>query len=268
MEQFGDFGIKLDQNGCRLPIESDGYAGRLGSDKPVVMTVEVPSNIQGFMVDGKKNVVFKKKLYFSENDEKISMGLRVQIKTSNAPGVGVNARQVLHTEYPHNHMRFLKICDGGIVKVWEVALISQGGLFFTTIQETYSASCYRDGNGKVICPIFAYWPQMLLVLTDLFNGITLPEYKGEEIKDYIGDTSQFPLMTGVVQWFNIASGVGVVQTRDIPAKVHWSQIPGRPRLRYLKTGEKIKFRTFQPVNDTKAKFSSIANQVVGVEIIQ
>ncbi|MFZ2603087.1 MAG: hypothetical protein WAX79_03680, partial [Candidatus Omnitrophota bacterium] len=64
MEQFGDFGIKLDQNGCRLPIESDGYAGRLGSDKPVVMTVEVPSNIQGFMVDGKKNVVFKKKLYF------------------------------------------------------------------------------------------------------------------------------------------------------------------------------------------------------------
>mgnify|MGYP001590342427 FL=1 len=46
---------------------------------------------------------------------------------------------------------------------------------------------------------------------------------------------------GIVVWYNLAQGVGMIQTTKTNARVNWRDIQTKERFRYLKAGQKVSF---------------------------
>lgn len=238
MEKISGVNIAVKVDDIELTVEDDGYIGNIPSGIQVFVQVEVKpgADIYGFDVDGTKNVKLKKDWapYFLENCDGRLYSMQVHTKRSE-DGFAC-------TWYPQNHMRLLELdrSTGGF-KIWEIALISQGGDFFLTTQQTYEARCFRKED-KVVCPRFEAWTQLVAFLGELFaenaeNLAPVSEYEPERELN----AEQFLPSQGRVLWWNSAQGVGAIITPEGAARVHWTQVSGRPRLSYLVKGEVVKY---------------------------
>lgn len=191
-----------------------------------------------FSVDGKKNITLMK---LRSEDEHFSVfSKKISITKTNS--------NILITRYPENNLRILFPEEKGRFEIWEVAIVSQDGLFFLTSQMTYEAECFRGKDGKVICPRFEWeteWPQLMEIVKPIFEGVEL-----QPISEYLPPSPPkaegFPKNHGKVVWWNLAQGWGeiVLDERGTTAKVHWKGIQPNPkgRLRYLLPGQIISFR--------------------------
>ena len=223
--------------------------------------VESGRAIHAFGVDGKKNVIPRRDLARDEEPAREGKHYRanVQIKTS--------LENVLHTEYPDNNIRLLEVLSEGRFRIWEVALVSQGGDFFVTVQKTYEAYCYRDGE-KFACPQFAKWPQLVAFLEKLFEGKVdeLPLVASYQPEPKTSTEGLAP-STGKVLWFNFAQGVGAIITSKGTARVHWTQVAKRGRRAYLLPGESVRYSSLKAPQNTKLRSSSFAKEAVRVKAL-
>ena len=249
--------ILLGFNGRTKPIAVDGHVGQLKEGVAEIwakVDLRYTSITWGVNVDGQKNVVLKKNRAEADEDGAVYV-CRIPIK------VGLTG--TLHTEYPGNHLRLIRL-DGRKVQIWEIALVSQNGEFFVTEQMTYMVNCYRD-NGKLTCPQFQKWPQMIELLNklladkmDRFSPIS--EYQPEdEVTADVLEKGQ-----GWVLWWNCAQGLGAIITPDGALRVHWSEVAKRPRLAYLVAGEIVRYDGIRLPVQTKARFTSFGKEAVGV----
>ena len=253
------FSVKVSFDGQRLEVQEDGYVGKLTLGMALIEAHVVPgSNIYGFTVDGKKNVVSKRNWAppTKPQEQRKHYKLRVQIKKN---GIGV-----CHTEFPGNHFRLLRVAPRGTVRILEIALISQDGDFFLTTQQTYNARCYRDGE-KIVCPTFDRWPQMMEVLKGLLKDRVdklkpIMEYRPEQEPT----AADLAPNTARVLWFNLAWGIGAILTQEGMARVHWSGTARRPRLAVLFSGELVSYKLLREPHQTKLRSTSFRKEAVGV----
>ena len=249
--------------GRALEVEEDGYVGRLERGQAAIDVRVLPgASILGFTVNGKKDVTPKADLAPTADppEEGHYYRLSVPIKT--------NAEGIHYTDYLQNNLRLLRLDGDGKVRMWEIALISQGGDFFLTAQPTYTAQCYQDGDA-IVCPRFARWPQMLDFLGSLLEGVGKVSHSAEYRDDEEEPSADgLEACTGRVIWFNLAQGLGAIITPSGAARVHWSGIAKRPRLAYLAKGELVSFKELQEPRQTKPRLTAFDYEAVGVSPIK
>lgn len=226
----------------------DGYLGQLRSGMLTLMAkVAAGLPIYALDVDGQKNVRLRANKAAKADPPVEGKEFRVRIAVEYGEGDSyvngeLRVNDLFFTRYPANNLRLLKLEPNGEFHIWEIAVISQNSDFFLTVQETYSGSCYRSDDG-LACPRVNKWPQMVQLLADIIGeaGLTgLPDlisYREDTVPPfytYGGDR-------GVVLWWNLASGLGCIQAEQGQARVHWTQVPKRPRLAFLAKNERVTF---------------------------
>jgi cold shock CspA family protein len=247
-------------NGEIITPETDGYLGRLTNQDEVVIEITVDAGrdyIYGIEVDGKKNIYFKKDHSLSTDQHIFKTKIPIKVGLDDVP----------HTEYPNNNLRIIRVYKNGKVEMWEIALMSRGGSFFLTTQKTYEVHCYRK-EGKIFCPHFSKWPQMMDLLCVCLNISNLPPIEEYQEKTSI-DAKKLAKDTGIVQWWNNAQGVGMIMTSNGPARVHWKNIfpSNSSRLTYLTPGGIVKYKALVRPQQTKARSTAFRLEAVGVSVV-
>lgn len=147
-----------------------------------------------------------------------------------------------------NNLHFVGIDSTGHIQVWQVAVVSQHGEYFATLQKLFEYSAiWNDEEGFVEFP-GVEWPQLKEWLAKQFidwrqgpeeDGV-LPEAISAEdtsMEDELEDEAED---VGVVVFYNLARGMGVIKMKNgVIARVHWTQLN---ELRYLFAGELVKVR--------------------------
>jgi cold shock CspA family protein len=252
--------VKVSYDGVEVKPPDDGYLGQLrpGSILLEIYVAAGRDYICALDVNAKKNINFKKD--HSTDPVEGSMFLtNIRIKTGDDG--------VYHTEYPNNNCRIMRIYKNGHVEMWEIAVISQNGNFFLTTQKTYNVNCYNN-EGKLDCPKFSKWPQVLNLLFSSLYYKNLPlisEYQEEKMIR----PGELPKEIGHVQWWNIAQGFGAIMTPNGPARVHWKNIfpSNGDRFARLNAGGRVRYQKLITPNQTKARSTNFRLEAVGVKTI-
>jgi len=228
----------------RLILEEDGYLlsqERIGSEQ-FGLRCSIPKREKlmplCFNVDGNKNITLMK---LRSEDERFSVfSKKISITKTDF--------NILTTRYPENNLRILFPEEKGRFEIWEVAIVSQDGLFFLTEQKTYEAQCFREDNGKMICPRFetkTQWPQLMTVVKPILEKEELPPTP-KNTPPSPTKAMGFSKNHGKVVWWNLAQGWGeiVLDAKGTTAKVHWKGILPNPkrRLKSLLPGQIISYR--------------------------
>lgn len=253
-------------NETRFPLEKDGFIGFLNVGEQMIIEafILLPEflNIFAFEVDGKKNVILKKDWGPLSNPplKERRYQTKIQIKKS--------LEGTPHTEYPSNNLRIIRLDDNGQTWIWEIALVSQNGSFFLTVQKTYEFQCCRQGK-ILIAPMFdSRWPQLVSFLRQLpiIDVNELPDFS-EYTPPAAQKKKNLEPKTGRVLWFNFAQGIGAIETPEGNARVHWSQIEPRPRLAFLETGELVSYKKLIEPVQTKTRNTSFPRDALGVRVL-
>jgi len=225
--------------------EDDGYLGK-ENEKIGLGQFELRCRIQKreglmpicFIVDGKKNIALMK-------NRSVDNSLSIFSKRITVMRTDFNA---LITRYPENNLRVLIPESEGEFEFWEIAIVSQDGLFFLTTEMTYEAKCYRGENGEVICPRFEWetkWPQLMEVVKPIFW-----EMKLSPVSEYVAPSplkaEGLPKNHGRVVWWNCAQGLGtiVIDEKGTQTRVHWRRILSdlKGGLRALAPGQIVSYQ--------------------------
>lgn len=231
-----------------LQVAEDGFLGRLKSGVlTIVARVASGLPIYGLDVDGKKDVRLRANKAAKTDPPMEGKEFHARVAVEYGEGVSYNGgqeteyREVFFTRYPANNLRLLRLEPSGEFHIWEIAIVSQNSDFFLTVQETYSGSCYKSDDG-LACPKVNKWPQMIQLMADIIEEAGLASLP--DLITYSEDTrppDRYIGNTGIVLWWNHAMGMGVIQTHDGQARVHWTQSPKRPRLAFLQKDEHLFF---------------------------
>lgn len=132
------------------------------------------------------------------------------------------------TKYPQNYMALVELDADkpGLVRIWEVALVSQKGLFFVTTQCTYEVQCYLDGS-VLKCPFFQTVKPAPMFVELFFKLFTLElAEKLPPISEYRppADPQEPWPGQGIVLWWNSAMQYGMILTTEGVARIHWSNV--------------------------------------------
>lgn len=253
--------LSLQVAGKELGMLADGYVGQLKSEEKAVLRLDVneKGKVFVFTVDGKKNVALKR-------DESADFGLETMDIYRMTIPIKMSLQGIPHTEYPGNNLRVLNIGDRGLVQIVEIALISQGGEFFVTQQETYYTRAYQK-DGEIVVPKFDRWPQMAGLIKDLLGDFvgTLKD-ASEYIPDDEDSGEQLVPGIGRVLWYNHAQGFGALATSQGGARVHWSQIKkqGPQFLSSLHPRQFVRYEALHIPVQTKPRPTSFKLEAIGV----
>lgn len=256
----------------RLFPERNGYLGEELQFRALQRTPDgighfyldchVPAEQKGiyvFNVDGKKNVVLMRNHSLEPSIALFSIGIKA---------TGENYG-ILTTEYPQNNLRLLVLKQNGWLEVWEIAIVSQDGLFFLTEQLIYEAQCFLDEFGEVICPRLDKWPQLVKVLQLLVKKEELSpvsEYSPPAVPKFGG-----PFQQGKVLWWNYAQGLGaiVIDKKGTQARVYWRNLAlsETGRLRALFPNQIVSYERLVLPHQTKGRTTGFLFEAVGVKVI-
>jgi hypothetical protein len=142
------------------------------------------------------------------------------------------------------------------LRIWRAALVSQFDQFFFNVQLGYDTTIH-DEEGEPRMPRFDPHPE----LHDLMVKIMPPGIKGTPVDEFRGDlppsSEGLDPHEGIVQKYYHARKFATILTRRGWARVHFSDIPPRPRYRYLEPGELVRFeRLGEPHQRQKRQWSN------------
>jgi len=219
----------------KLEPGEDGYLGEFskGNFQLKYILPEKDSKIVVFTVDGKKNI----------------LPMKATIKT--VP-ISQDGNGVFTTQYTNNNIRLAVFGQKGRFEIWEIAIVSQGGVFFLTEQRTYESQWFRGQNGEYVCPDFEKWPQLIELLKPIMEKEELPPVA--EYSPPLPKTNGLLKGQGQVVWYNLVMQMGCIRLDDkgTVARVHWKSLPpnmnGGPRK--LEAGQLVSYRKLLPVPQT------------------
>ena len=228
--------VALVVDGEEKTIDEDGYAGKLSLGNRAMLTVHAPLRFIGIHVDQPKDVSLKPDRSDSESERYYETKIFIDRAADGTPCTKYNRG---------NNMRLLHVGDDDKLALIEVALISQGGLFFVTKAIGHQFCCFND-DGVVRCPYFETpphrWPQMVELLAESFeNSVgdlpSITEYQSDDglVLNGCGDRE------GRVLWWSPAQGFGAIKTPAGIARVHWTQIITSSRLARLQQNSTVEF---------------------------
>jgi cold shock CspA family protein len=257
----------LDEQGNPINVAVDGYLGRLDGKRVVLQAVIDDPNRRtyAFLRDCKYKIAKKRAIDFDG-------GWKHRLIVS----IQQNDKGVHYTLHPANNLRLAEFSmdndfyNTGAVTLWSIAVISQKGEFFLTIQRGNESRCHKDGGGNITYPDFEEeWPELNEYLLGLLPYSVNPV---AHVNDYTID-EEIPVTgmaddEGIVQWYDEAQGVGSIATNKGDAKVHWSQIERRPRRAFLAPEERVRFSGLRkPKNTHVGRETTFGIEAVGVTVV-
>ncbi len=285
-----------------LTPEDDGHVGQLFSGFATILAVIDPSADKtiGIFRDGQDHYTqqrellslpelrhgkfpptpaqqFMRKLLAEQSLDQDAKAYGVKIPLHVYPYQGKPINMV---NYPENTLSLAQYVSEnrgltGRVQVWEVALVSQYGEFFLTVHRHYNIAACKSIRGH------RYFPRLtrghpLLERILLENAPQdLPLIPGEDLIPFERGHPDKSLgrYEGIVESWYAPRNMGAITTAQGSARVHWNDVPPRPRLRYLKEGERVKFNDLRvppknPGTDHRKirQASRFQLQVCGVEV--
>lgn len=262
LEKIGSFSITFDRGVQKGPEIVSTYVGPAIVGK-ALLEVHVPAGMDlvGFVVDEAKSI--------READNEVpaqfhaSRGQHIKRTVTLEEG-----KSVVAPKYPRNHLKLLVPLEMGVFQVWEYALVVQHGRMFTVLQQVYQDTCYRNKEGKVICPAFSHWEDLLALLEAMFAERQDVRSHAHYRSRKPADANGIPEGQGLIQWWNCANGVGAVLTPNhTVAKVHWKDVHvkqrGTPQLITLLPGTWVRYRTLAKPN-SNGRASEFKLQARGV----
>ena len=283
-----------------LTPESDGYVGKLYSGFATILAVINPDADKtiGFFRDGQDHYSQQKDWLMDPNlcptpimkekqakrreflvgrsfdtDAK-AYGVKIPLHVYHHGGQPVNM-----VNYPENTLSLAQYVrqNKGLtsrVHVWEVALVSQYGEFFLTVHRHYNIAACKSIRGHRYFPRLTRGHPLLerLLLDNAPEG--LPLIPGEDLVPIERNQPDKSLgrYEGIVESWYTPRNMGSITTCQGSARVHWTDVPARPRLRYLQEGERVKFSDLRvppknPGTDfRKIRQSQFQLQVGGIEV--
>lgn len=250
----------------QLSPADDGYLGQLAPRKLLLQVKIAPErNVYGFTVDGQKKIIPKKNMAENPVNGKL-YELKINTRVN-------DDKTCCCAPYPHNNLRLAEQLDTtpqhqlrmtGAVQIWEIAVISQHGDFFLTVQPTRRAVCFRYQEIRLYPSFIETWPQMNEYLVSLLPRDVTPAdisfFQEDPQVMHRGRSDE-----GTVKWYNEAWGVGCLLTDNGAVRVHWSEIETKkhPQRAYLKAGEVVHFKNIRPLPQA-GRGSAFDREAVGV----
>lgn len=162
----------------------------------------------------------------------------------------------LSTKHEGNNVRIVFTANGWF-EMWEAAIVTRilkgQANFFLTVQKLYQARMYNF-EGQVYLPETQYpgyqhWPNLQKYLNTVVDLQTLEKIDFDrmlEILDREDQSKEIPTEEnrGVVEYFCLASGLGLARTATESAFIHWTKIMSDDRMAFLKDGQRIRFDKF------------------------
>lgn len=235
----------------KLISEKDGYLGENLADLQLKCWTEkkLSSNPLCFSVDGQNHIAL---MHDRSSDPAFNLYLK-KIPVDSVAGI-------LTTKPSTNNIRLAVPGRQGKFEIWEIAIVSQDGLFFLTKQMPYRAQFFKDGE-KVSCPFFENppheWPQLVEVLKPLVQDKKL-------LPISMFSPPPAPITTdlqekqAVVEWWSLRLQRGaVVLQGGTRARVHWKSLPINMNggLRKLTAGQLVSFQKLPPVTNKESGFN-------------
>lgn len=275
----------------QLIPESDGYLGQLYSGFAVILAVIDPGAdpTVGLFRDGKDHYILQKDwlnnprteaqqqahhMYLTDRSfvpETKVYGIKIPVRVDQRrtiAAVHYPENMFVLAQYERDHSEQLT----GKVRVWKIAVISQGKDFFFTTQLTYDVTGYRSHTGATCFPRLQGHHQLERLLVSRAPA-DLPFVSDASFNQNPSlATHGLPHRVGVVDDWYDARNMGCIITDRGPARVHWTEIPPRPRRRFLVAGERVRFTELRkpPINPRtkhrKMRKARFELQAYGVEI--
>ena len=283
----------------QITPESDGYVGRLYSGSVTILAVIDPcaDKTIGLFRDGQDHYIQQKELLSIPelrhgrfppkpaqqfmrgllNDLSLASGSQAYGITMPLRVFAYEGQPVNTVHYPENMLVLAQyVRNAGQptdrVHVWKVALVSQNGEFFLTVQQAYDTTAHQSSKNTLCFPRFQ--AHRLLERVLVANApVDLPvTSEGQFIRPEPLVVNGLKEDEGVVERWYPARNMGCVITASGSARVHWSDVPPRPRLRFLVEGEHVRIGALgippqNPRTDRRTvRKSRFALQASGIEL--
>ncbi len=157
-----------------------------------------------------------------------------------------------------------------LVNLWNIAIISQAGHFFLTVQRTKNEiPCVRADDGELRFPRLNKHESLNKVLVGLMpSDAPIPSSA-----DYVEpDEDLLPELDeneGIVETFYQARGIGTLlachRGEIVKARIGWRDAPKRPLRKFLVEGERVKFDRLDVPFET-GRETSFAKQAYGISL--
>jgi len=252
----------------KLDCKESGLLGTFtntdGAFKLVVETDRGDSpRFLSFLVDGRKNLVPRRSRTDTTTYLRFVQRMQIQVtKSQENPEHFIN--------YAENNIRLVQIA-GCELKMFEISIISQNDKFFLTIQQTYGFRCYRDRTQVRIPAFDTKWPQLVEFLRPYLEPDLehLPPIADAADETGTVDAADLQDGQGVVVWFNVASGMGVIKTRNEDVRLHRSQIiVNNGDLRYLEKNQRVSIQRLDSIEHREGKRqTSFRFKAIGVQAV-
>jgi cold shock CspA family protein len=250
-------GIKITvfRNRQEIKPEGDGFLGKFDGG---VFRIEISYEKRAgapfcLAVNKLKNIIMAEEIYPQKSTA--TFQLQVQMKKTRL--------RENYIEYPGNNLRLILFGENGKAEHWEIAVICQNNQVFLTKQRTYEFQFFKNTTGEICCPEFDQkWPQLITIcgshLASKKGILPVSQYIPTRQKKY----TNIPPKYGVVKWWNIAQGFGVIETKAGTAKVHWKSIlPNSHKLLQLFPGQMV---SCQELIENQSRQSKFSLEAIGV----
>jgi len=272
--------IRILRNDKQVSFDEEGFLGRFSEGK---LTLSILTNpvfedvrIAGLVVNEKPGepLTVAVNIGIKGEDDKELHSRPVGIVYSHHYGCAV-------THSNRNYLSFLELkpaSRGGGLVLWEVAIVSQKGNFFVTVQDKYRASVFLH-DGRVTCPEMSRWPELVSVIDTLYRETGDAGYAGiqhlasaEDIAEQshreelrLLNRKQIKKGEAKVVFWDERKVFGVLQAPDREARFSIGQAVPRPGQRrvHFDPGETVFVKSYQ--RNKEANEGQIQWDAVGVQ---
>ena len=161
-EKIGAFPITFNRGVLEGPEIVSTYVGPAKVGR-ALLEVHVPAGMAlvGFVVDEAKNI--------READNEVPAQFHASRGQHIKRTVTLEEqRSVVAPKYPRNHLKLLVPLEMGVFQIWEYGIVVQHTRMFTVLQQTYQDACFRNREGRIVCPAFPHWEDLLGLLEEAF----------------------------------------------------------------------------------------------------
>lgn len=263
--QIPGVSVEVFKQNRRLAPEADGCLGQLWSGYATILAVVDPAADAtiGLLRDGADNYIQQKNWLMSpdacchpiaqEKQKKrlafvadrsfasgsLVYGVKIPLRVNHDRGINVVC-------YPENMLIVAQLVRyggqfTGRVHVWKIALISQDENMFLTIDLAYDTIVHRDSRGQIRAPRLRAHRQLeKIIAAGVPADADLPPLEGFT-PPAPPKASRLAANEGITERWYHARNLGCIITPRGAARVHWTEIPPRPRRRFLVPGERVRF---------------------------
>lgn len=274
----------------KLPVGTHGQLGQMSSGHIILdATIPVGSRFSGFIRHGNDTYIAQRdwanlpeypKKSFQQEMKKVvaarSLPAGTKVYGVKMPLEVSDDGQENFTSYPNNMLCLAElVMDSGkltnLVNVWKVAVVSQHGEFFLTVQKAYDGLvCVRADDGDVWFPRLAKHES----LNDLLVGLMPEDAPFLSSADYVEPEEDLPnglgQNEGIVTSFYEARGIGTIVTyvddQRVNVRVWWGDAPIRNGRKFLVPGERVAYDRLEAPFQSKRE-TSLGRQARGISLV-